>query len=56
MSIVNWEDVNWKNFGPDNFRRLKERFGVGRVIPEKPGAGGLPCVYENHAVKVCRIE
>jgi len=56
LSIVNWEDVNWKNFGPDNFRRLKERFGVGRVIPEKPGAGGLPCVYENDAVKVCRIE
>ncbi|MGD0400340.1 MAG: hypothetical protein ABSC04_15650 [Syntrophobacteraceae bacterium] len=47
---------DWKNFGPDDFRRLKERFGVGWVILEKPGAGGLPCVYENDAVKVCRIE
>jgi hypothetical protein len=47
---------DWKNFGPDDFRRLKERFGVGWVILKKPAVGGLPCVYENDTVKVCRIE
>ena len=60
-TALKWHDQvralrDWKNFGPDDFRRLKERFGVGWVILEKPGAGGLPCVYENDAVKVCRIE
>jgi hypothetical protein len=47
---------DWKNFGPDDFRRLRQCFGVGWVILEKPGADGLPCAYENDMVKVCRIE
>ena len=46
----------WKDFGPDEFHRLRESFGVGWVILEKPGGDGLPCVYENDAVKVCRID
>jgi hypothetical protein len=60
-AALKWHDRmmglrDWKNFGPEDFRRLKERFGVGWVILEKPGVGGFPCVYENDAVKVCRIE
>ncbi len=59
-ATLKWRDqvralCDWKNFGPDDFRSLRERFGVGWVILEKPGAAGLPCVYENDAVKVCRI-
>ncbi len=46
----------WKDFGLDDFRSLKQRFGVGWVILKKPGGDGLACVYENDAVKVCRIE
>jgi hypothetical protein len=58
---LKWHDQvtalrDWKNFGPEDFRSLRERFGVGWVILEKPGVAGLPCVYENDAVKVCRIE
>lgn len=60
-TALNWHDQvtalrDWKNFGPEDFRRLRKRFGVGWVILEKPEASGLPCVYENDAVKVCRIE
>ena len=46
----------WKHFGPDDFRGLRERFGVGWVILEKPDISGLRCVYENEAVKVCKID
>ncbi len=60
-TALEWHDQvtalrDWKNFGPDDFHRLKEHFGVGWVILEKPGVGGLPCIYENDAVRVCRIE
>lgn len=46
----------WKSFGLEDFRRLKERFGVNWVILEKPGLEGLPCPYENSSVKVCHID
>ncbi|MCE5333392.1 MAG: hypothetical protein LLG06_02260 [Desulfobacteraceae bacterium] len=47
---------NWKNFTLEDFRGLKDRFGVKWVVLEKPGIGGLDCPYENKTVKVCRIE
>lgn len=47
---------NWKDFGIEDFRRLKEKFGVDWVVLEKPGLNGLECPYENDAVKVCRID
>ncbi len=58
---MGWHDQvsalrDWKDFGPDEFRSLGQRFGVGWVILKKPGGDGLPCVYENDAVKVCRIK
>ncbi len=47
---------NWKEFNREDFLALKERFGVGWVLMEKPGVSGLTCVYENDAVRVCRID
>ena len=47
---------DWKDFGIEDFRRLKEKFGVDWVVLEKPGLSGLECPYENDAVKVCRID
>ncbi len=47
---------NWKNFTLEDFRRLKEQFGVEWVVVEKPGVNGLNCVYENNAVRVCRLD
>lgn len=46
----------WKNFGLEDFQRLKERFGVTWVVLEKPGITGLSCPYENAAVMVCHID
>ena len=47
---------NWRNFQVEDFRRLKERFGVDWVVLAKPGVEGLPCPWENRAVRVCRVE
>jgi hypothetical protein len=44
----------WKNFQHADFLALRQRFGVGWAILQKPA--GLPCPYENGTVKVCRIE
>jgi hypothetical protein len=46
----------WENFKIEDFRRLKEQFGVTWVILEKPGVDGLICPYENDQLKVCRID
>jgi hypothetical protein len=58
---LGWHDQvsalrNWRDFGVDDFRNLRRRFGVDWVILKKPGGDGLACVYENDAVKVCRIK
>jgi len=47
---------NWKNFRIEDFHRLKEQFGVDWVVIEGPPVNGLTCLYENKAVKVCRID
>jgi hypothetical protein len=47
---------NWKQFGPEDFRRLKAEYGVNWVVVQQPGVSGLECPYENHAVKVCRLQ
>ena len=47
---------NWKNFGVEDFQRLKEQFRVDWVVLEKPAVSGLACPYENDVVKVCRID
>jgi hypothetical protein len=48
--------AGWRNFGPADFARLKETYGVGWILIEKPGVSGLDCPYENAALRVCRIE
>ena len=50
------EERNWRNFGVADFERLKQQEGVGWTVIRQPGIVGLRCVYENEAVKVCRIE
>ena len=49
---------NWKSFGRDDLRRLKQRFGVDWVLFERaspPSPGGLTCPYQNEQVRICRI-
>jgi len=48
--------AEWINFKTDNFRRLKEKFGVNWVVLQKPGVPSLNCPYQNNAVLVCRVE
>jgi hypothetical protein len=60
----------WPEFGPDDFKRLRNKYRVGWVILERssravrtlpmqagePGGSGLTCLHANDAVAVCRIE
>jgi len=48
--------AGWIDFKTDNFRRLKEKFGVNWVVLQKPGVPSLNCPYQNNAVLVCRVE
>jgi hypothetical protein len=45
----------WEQFGVNDFRRLKARFGVDWVLIERPRVQGMECPYENVAVLVCRV-
>jgi len=45
----------WKSFRAEDFLRLKKTYGVSWVVVQQPGLSGLDCVYENGAVRVCRI-
>ncbi len=45
----------WKDFKLEDFKRLKQQFGVTWVLLEKPGFEDMPCEYENAHIKVCRI-
>ena len=50
------QDVrNWKNFDVEDFARLKKKYGVSWAVVEQPGVAGLPCPYQNDAVRVCRL-
>ena len=57
----------WRDFGPDDFRRLQKKYGVSWVVLERPTEAGaalasrrdpreLPCPYANSVVMVCRVE
>jgi hypothetical protein len=54
-----WEQVQaqtaWKKFGLEDFTRLKQKYGVGWLVVQQPGVTGLDCVYQNTAVRVCRL-
>jgi hypothetical protein len=45
----------WKTFQAQDFRRLKEAYGVNWVVLQQPGVPGLDCLYQNAAVLVCRV-
>ena len=50
----------WKDFGSEDFRRLKKDFGANWVVVENRGAAnpaaGLDCPHRNEAVSVCKID
>lgn len=46
----------WKNFGVQDFRRLRDAFGVSWVVVENPGVAGMNCAYRNQVVRVCKVE
>ena len=50
----------WKNFRPEDFRRLKKDFGVNWIVVENRGAAnpaaGLDCPHRNETVSVCKID
>jgi hypothetical protein len=45
----------WQSFRGEDFSRLKKTYGANWVVVQQPGVGGLECVYQNSAVRVCRI-
>jgi hypothetical protein len=47
--------AGWKDFGAEDFRRLRREFGVDWVVLERP-VTGLRCPYQNATVRVCRVE
>jgi hypothetical protein len=54
------DQKNWKQFGKDDFERLRQKYGVTWVVVEqaKPPDSdppGVQCPYENSGVLVCRI-
>jgi hypothetical protein len=54
------DQKNWKQFQPEDFARLKQKYGVSWVVVEKPdpaqrASDDLTCPYENYAVRVCRL-
>ncbi len=52
----------WRDFGLEDFRRLRKKYGVAWVVLERgntrvpPGVAGLPCPFANQAVRVCQVE
>ena len=46
----------WQSFRAEDFRLLKEEFGVDWVVLEQPGVTGMDCPYRNATLLVCRVE
>jgi len=49
------DEKDWKQFGPSDFARLRQNYGVSWVVVQQPGPAGLRCAYENAAVRVCEV-
>jgi hypothetical protein len=49
------DQTPWKNFRSEDFSRLKNKYGVSWVVVQQPEVVGLDCVYQNKAVRVCRL-
>ncbi len=50
------DQKNWKQFGKEDFERLRQKYGISWVVVEQPGSAELVCPYENSAVRVCRVD
>ncbi len=54
-----WTQINsqnpWKDFGIEDYKRLKKTYAVTWVVLQQPGIAGLDCPYQNSAVQVCTI-
>ena len=50
------DQKNWKQFGKEDFERLRRKYGVSWAVVEQPSAPWLECPYENSAVRVCRLD
>jgi hypothetical protein len=45
----------WKSFRAEDFSHLRKIYGANWVVVQQPGVDGLDCVYQNQAVRVCRV-
>ena len=45
----------WVKLRIAGLMRLKQIYGVGWVVLQQPAGAGLDCVYQNSAVRVCRL-
>jgi hypothetical protein len=46
----------WQNFVLPDFRRLQAKYGLTWVVLQRSSAADLQCLYENQAVKVCKVD
>ena len=47
---------DWPQFQLRDFRRLHAEYRVDWVVLQQPGVAGLECLYQNTAVKICRVD
>jgi len=45
----------WDHFGPSDFERLRNQFGITWVVVNQGQTAGLDCPYRNSLLAVCRI-
>jgi hypothetical protein len=45
----------WQSFRTEDFRRLKNKYGVSWVVVQQPAVTGLDCAYSHGGISVCRI-
>jgi hypothetical protein len=55
------DQKNWQRFTPEDFARLRQKYGVSWVVLEQHdgpenGPAAMQCPYQNSAVRVCRID
>ncbi len=54
-----WSEVQaqtpWKNFGAQDFLRLKEKYDARWIVVQQPGVESFDCPFQNNTIKVCRL-
>jgi len=46
----------WEHFQTADFARLKALYGVDWVLLDQPGPAPMTCPYQNHSLRVCRLQ